>query len=462
MKHTLNKIVEYITDDEKIGAYLYIFIFISRIFLDLIIEKIFDLGEEWQHYIFAFYKYNYVIVIGYMFVYEVFYLYRYKKFHFTKYQWAGILYALVAIIATYAYLKGELAYDYYTKLSLGEMIMTSVFMFDVGSKLKTTSFEKVMEICAKYYVCLITVINVFSLIIYFFNLKNDIYLFGRTITMPSRYITPGALFGAGLYAGLYYNTSIAGLVQSVGIFFLAWLYKAKRIRISGFLILLLINFFCLLLSGSRTSIIGLLVFFILIVKTYIDEHLNNKTGRSTIYFAFLALIIFVLLFFVFKKVSGSDVINNLITDPFETIDNITSKRLRIFCSVISIFKNRPLLGNGWNSVIPVEKYGTLYEYPYAHNIFLGALAWTGGIGFIVFTYNFYHYIKRAFQIIKTNPEYRVCSYIALSIIAQCQLENGIFGDWNHAYTYIFWLIMGFLMQDKFKREKVPFSGQISS
>ena len=148
-----------------------------------------------------------------------------------------------------------------------------------------------------------------------------------------------------------------------------------------------------------------------------------------------------------RKISGSYIIENLGNDPFEVIDSLSSKRLRILFSVINIFKNRPLLENGWNAAIPVEKYDTVYHYPYAHNIFLGALAWTGGIGFLIFTYFFFQLIKSAFRVIKQTPDHRLYAYIALSIFAQCQFENGIFGDWNHAYTYLFWLMIGFISFD---------------
>ena len=80
MKHTLDKVAKHVTENETIAACLFLFIFITRIFLDLIIEKLFGLGEEWQHHIFAFYKYNYVIILGYMFVYEILYLYRFHDY----------------------------------------------------------------------------------------------------------------------------------------------------------------------------------------------------------------------------------------------------------------------------------------------------------------------------------------------------------------------------------------------
>ncbi len=444
MKCFINKLTNHIVENKLISSCLFLFIFITRIFLDLIIEKVFGLGEAWQHYIFAFYKYNYLLVIGYMLIYEICYYYRFHKFHFTRIQWIGILYAIVAVVATYAYLKGDLAYDYYTKLSLGEMIMTSVFMFDVGRKLNHESFEKLLEICAKYYLTLTLIVNVLSLVVLALNLKTNFTFFGKTISTPPHIDPPGSLLGYATYAGFYYNTSITGPCCSLGILLLIWLLKTKRIKKSIFYALFVLNLYCVFLSGNRTAVIGLIVFFSLMAITHINEHYTNKTHKLILYISVALTFIGAFIFMLVRKKGGLSIFDNISRDPFEVIDNLSAKRLRIFVSVISIFKKRPLLGNGWNSIIPVVKNGKLYNYPYAHNIFLGALAWTGGIGFIIFTFYFFLLIKQAFYVIRKERKYRIYSYITLSIIAQCLFENGIFGDWNHAYTYLFWLIIGFL------------------
>lgn len=442
MKRILDKIATYITDNEQIAAYLFLVIFVTRIFIDLVIEKIFGLGEEWQHYIFAFYKYNYLIVIGYMLIYEIFYLYRFHKFHFTKIQWIGILYAFVAIIATYAYLKDQLSYDYFTKLSLGEMIMTSVFMFDVGRKLSPNSFKKLLEICAKYYLVLIFFINILSLAILILNVRENFTLLGRTITIPYHIEPPASLLGSYPYAGFYYNTSITGPCCCLSIFLLIWLFKEKKPNKYVLIVFSTISFYCLFLSANRTSVLELFVFLllVLIIRT------KNKSGRK-MYLLYLSVVLMLFTFFsyiLFRKMNFSYLKDILLTDPFEAIDSLSARRLRIFLSVINIFKNRPFLGNGWNSIIPVESAGIHYDYPYAHNIFLGALSWTGGIGFIIFTLYFYMLIKKALNVIKNKPKYCLYSCISLSIIVQCQFENGILGDWNHAYTYLFWLLIGFI------------------
>ena len=444
MKRLLDKIAEYITDNEKIGACLFLFIFVTRVFLDLVIEKILGLGEEWQHYIFAFYKYNYVIIVGYMFIYEIFYLYRYHRFHFTKIQWIGIIYALIAIIATYVNLKDELAYDYYTKLSLGEMIMASVFMLDVGRKLKHHNFKKILKVCAVYFLGLTFIINVFSLLVLFFNITGSFTLFGRAITIPFHYDITNSPIGSFSYAGFYYNSSIAGLCYSLGIILLVWLYKTKFINSSSFVVSILVNLYCLYLSENRTGVIGLLVFFFLMLNEYINKHIENKNSKRLSYALVLSVLFGVFLFILFRKLGDLSLINNLFSNPFEALDTLTSKRFRILVSVLNIVKNKPLLGNGWNSVIPVEKNGTIYNYPYAHNIFLGALAWTGCIGLLIFIYYFYLLIKHSLKTAKTEPSCRIYLFITLSIIAQSQFENGILGDWNHAYTYLFWLIIGFI------------------
>ena len=88
--------------------------------------------------------------------------------------------------------------------------------------------------------------------------------------------------------------------------------------------------------------------------------------------------------------------------------------------------------------------GTSIVFPYAHNIFLGALAWTGIIGFVIFVVFFAFIMKSSIKMIHYSPEHKLLLFIMITLVLEAQFENGILGDWNHAYTYFFWIIAGFL------------------
>lgn len=441
MKQTVNKITAFVTDNEIIGRALFIFIFCSRIFLDLIINKIFGLGEDWQHYIFEFYKYNYIVIFSYMFFYELCYLYRYHRFHLNKIQWLGILYACIAIIATYAYLREKLAYDYFTKLSLGEMMMSMIFIFDVGTKLTKKHFEKTLELCSWFYLGLTFFINAISLFVFFFNIRQSFVIWGRTIVPPDNLGAPGLWMGTYPYPGFYYNTSITGLCCSLAVFLLVWLFRTMRINKIIFALLLVTNLYCLFLSSNRTGAIGVLVFLFLLVIEFVHTHVKEKKKRSGIY-TLLTIIIFGFFMYILLRTKNIMFIaTTLFSDPFAALDNLSSARMRILQSVLKIVKERPLLGNGWNYRIPIEGSDTVF--PYAHNIFLGALAWTGLTGFVIFVKYFFLVFRQSIKKSR-NIGSRVLLFIIIVLTLQGQFENGILGDWNHAYTYIFWFIAGFL------------------
>lgn len=115
-----------------------------------------------------------------------------------------------------------------------------------------------------------------------------------------------------------------------------------------------------------------------------------------------------------------------------------SGRLSILTEIWRIVQLHPIIGEGWH--VKILKYYT------AHNFLLTAAAWTGIVGLILIVWLLVSVVRKGIKekTIQKNP---LLFLIPFTVFVQCLLDQGILGDARHAYTYMFWLVLGYFAAD---------------
>lgn len=177
---------------------------------------------------------------------------------------------------------------------------------------------------------------------------------------------------------LFSNKNFFGFFLSISTFFTFFLYFFKK----KFLYLpsLFLQFFVLLLTYSRASLLSFLGFFI---GFFLFLFLKKKSS-----FSFFVLFPLLLLFFVSFFLSPKFWLTQ-ITDGF-------NKRTDLWKTALSCWRESPIFGKGFNSTysINLQIHGL---YLSAHNVFFNLLCELGIIGVFLFSLLWFYPLKVGFD-----------------------------------------------------------------
>lgn len=231
--------------------------------------------------------------------------------------------------------------------------------------------------------------------------------------------------------GIIMNPNELGMLAGVGIACLIFdLYRFKNKTFT--IIKILVIFYALFMTGSRSSLIGVL----LIIFFHI-----NQTKRQGLKLAIIGMVLLVMPFAINQIIlKGGD------KERLEEILTLTG-RLPFWQALITEgLPREPLLGFGFMRIDYKEFFQSTHTYPgkMTHNTFMQVLMNLGFIGITIVLFQVFFTIKAFFNEDKENK--LMLLGILIPIIINSFTEFGIFGESN--YGILFYQILIFSISFK--------------
>lgn len=220
--------------------------------------------------------------------------------------------------------------------------------------------------------------------------------------------------------GTMMNPNELGMLAGVGcacLIFDLYCFKNKVWTI----VKILVIFYALFMTGSRSSLIGVL----LIIFFHI-----NQTKQKTLKFAIIALVAMVAPFAVYTVIlKGGD------QERLEEIMSLTG-RLPFWQALITEgLPREPLLGFGFMRIDYKEFFQSAHTYPgkMTHNTFMQVLMNLGFIGFTIILFQVFFTVK---SILSEQKELKLMLIgILIPIVINSFTEFGIFGESNYGILF---------------------------
>lgn len=231
--------------------------------------------------------------------------------------------------------------------------------------------------------------------------------------------------------GIIMNPNELGMLAGVGIACL--IFDLYRFNNKTFTIIkILVIFYALFMTGSRSSLIGVL----LIIFFHI-----NQTKRQGLKLAIMGMVLLVMPFVINQIIlKGGD------KERLEEILTLTG-RLPFWQALITEgLPREPLLGFGFMRIDYKEFFQSTHTYPgkMTHNTFMQVLMNLGFIGITIVLFQVFFTIKAFFNEDKENK--LMLLGILIPIIINSFTEFGIFGESN--YGILFYQILIFSISFK--------------
>lgn len=220
--------------------------------------------------------------------------------------------------------------------------------------------------------------------------------------------------------GTMMNPNELGMLAGVGCACLIFdLYRFKNKVWT--IVKILVIFYALFMTGSRSSLIGVL----LIIFFHI-----NQTKQKTLKFAIIALVAMVAPFAVYTVIlKGGD------QERLEEIMSLTG-RLPFWQALITEgLPREPLLGFGFMRIDYKEFFQSAHTYPgkMTHNTFMQVLMNLGFIGFTIVLFQVFFTVK---SILSEQKELKLMLIgILIPIVINSFTEFGIFGESNYGILF---------------------------
>jgi O-antigen ligase len=287
--------------------------------------------------------------------------------------------------------------------------------------LEITDFESFKYMSAKIFQFII-----FTSCIYFTyeNFQNHIVKFLKFATFSSLLLSLVFNFPDlnTRYYGIFFNPNEFSIIMVYG--FAVFLFNSKKNILNN---LLLITFLILILiSGSRSALIGVFIALYFYFKT--------------VNFLFVSIALFFVLINYFSEIQT---ISRFINE------DLFSNRYYEIIYALETFYNSFWLGSGLKNYAYIDK--SLIKYTDqsidfgAHNGYLSVLVQYG----IIFSTAFFFYLfKNVYQFFKflnvnNSPNYLLFKFILTYTLVNAFFENSLSGI-NFFQNSLFWLILGFL------------------
>lgn len=231
--------------------------------------------------------------------------------------------------------------------------------------------------------------------------------------------------------GIIMNPNELGMLAGVGIACLIFdLYRFKNKTFT--IVKILVIFYALFMTGSRSSLIGVL----LIIFFHI-----NQTKRQGLKLAIIGMVLLVMPFAINQIIlKGGD------KERLEEILTLTG-RLPFWQALITEgLPREPLLGFGFMRIDYKEFFQSTHTYPgkMTHNTFMQVLMNLGFIGITIVMFQVFFTIKGFFSEDKENK--LMLLGILIPILINSFTEFGIFGESN--YGILFYQILIFSISFK--------------
>lgn len=297
------------------------------------------------------------------------YLYNRSKFRLLR---KNTLYYLLILCMVAMIFYGCLKFPY-----MGQIVYCAYLMFFIGA-----SSDKDWQ---KHLVRIMMVAGVVYAVSTYVLIIPGVSFYSKYIASmyPNNY---GGLVGCykrGEYAGItgHYSTNATMLANGVIPYIAICAVNiknnvVKRKKIHREILLLVVMFVALLLTGKRAHFLFTLCAAVVALYFYT----SNEKNRFVKYFLVGALVVFlgVIAYYTIPSV------NNLFSRFSNLSEDVSVlKRYELWGAAIEAFKEHPILGNGWSS-FPNLIGGRVGYNGYTHNVYIELLCEVGIIGTFVF------------------------------------------------------------------------------
>jgi exopolysaccharide production protein ExoQ len=239
--------------------------------------------------------------------------------------------------------------------------------------------------------------------------------------------------------GFIMNPNELGMLAAVGIScYIFCLYeKGQRVLILGMILILL---FAVVLTGSRSTVIGCLIIAFFHIKQS-----SNKKLKNMLYIG-AALVIPVAVNTLIVKSAGNGGVDEVMS---------MTGRLPFWTALITEgLPREPLLGFGFQRINYTLYFSGVHTYTasMAHNTFIQVLMNLGFVGFTIMVFQMVFTI-RGF-VLSQNKELRLMSIgIIIPVVINSFTEFGIFGETN--YSILFYQLLIFYVSMKVNPRLTP-------
>lgn len=225
--------------------------------------------------------------------------------------------------------------------------------------------------------------------------------------------------------GYFMNPNELGMLIVIGLALFIMDLKTDGFKWTTIL-LIFVLIYALILTGSRSSLIGFLLILLFFVK--------KSSSKVLKIFALIALVFFVPIVFtkvVVKEGDMGEVLSMTGRIPFWT------------ALLTEGLPQKPLLGNGFMRIADQDYFESVHTYAakMTHNTFIQVLLNLGFIGFIICLFQLF-FTLRAHLISKDENRKFLFVAIFIPILINSFTEFGIYGEAN--FGILFWQLLIFL------------------
>ena len=157
-------------------------------------------------------------------------------------------------------------------------------------------------------------------------------------------------------------------------------------------------------------------------------------------------------FIVYKAISNPTLFQQFLSNPYHTLEVLSSGRLQMAKEIINNLKNHLLLGEGYgNNDLVQNHYGIVHP----HNVIIACLLYTGITGLLLFIL---FIIKNIQSIIKNmtsifNNQYKWILVLTTCLFIESMFDSNILGaNSTNVETLFFWLCLGIVANNCFKEK----------
>ena len=291
------------------------------------------------------------------------------------------------------------SYEKYISLTLLTLIFSSAFSLFFSNNINESiiSLSKILIIVSTFYLSFNALLKM--------NFSNDliISLFVSSLIIETIYTNSFfLLYGIDELKGISMNRNISSFSMAFKLPLLLYLISKIdsqwNLKLILFRLVEISTLTSIILLQSRAAILSILVLYIVFIFVQ-----KRKFFFKSNLFSLSALIgIFIILSF-----RGINLVSYKIENILNLINDASlNQRIDYYTNAISLFIERPLLGNGIGSfkTESLKFYENINTIPYyTHNDFLQLLSETGIFGFFSYTIFFILIVSLIFKNFKQNP-----------------------------------------------------------
>lgn len=279
------------------------------------------------------------------------------------------------------------------------------------------------------YLWLAVFIHSLCVVIHFIK-PNIIYSFLEKFYDSNNMMLINNLANLGSYAGICNQTGLAGFIVSIFIImsFIKIDFSNKKIM---YILFTFLGFAALFLTGKR----GFVIFDILMIFLYFLFFQNGNISKKIIYFILLIMLAFLGVYILSNMGILKSFLNKLIV--LQNSNDLSNGRDVLWSKTIDVFKTKPFLGNGINTI-------DLLFGDCTHNIYIQLLAELGILGYWVVVFWFIGNLIDSIKNYLSNKNV----YNILSLFFQLLfLLYGLTGNPFYSSSFLWLYLLGIFLSE---------------